>query len=369
MKSQFVVAAVLILAFSSLVAGYYYFTGTVTPPMQEERPAVQAPAEVGKTAHLEAAERIQSFIDTRRTEDGYYRYSYNCENGLETDCGLDLVYGSTNSWTALSNLRLYQATGDQAYLEKARRDADAVMDWCDAQPDDGKICLWILVQISELYEETGDQRYADFLLGKGEMLLGIINDKDPDVVWQRNSTMMIGIDARELAAIYKLNGDQRYIDEAKIRVKEAYFGTPDNYPLYQFNGNNYLENSCWPELANMEIYEATGDQASLEQALDLLDTLDPATNVFYMNFLTNLQSCNELYLKAYEATGDKKYLEGAVKMADFVLADRWDTPENNLVSGSGTILSDDYSKVDTLTDAAYMVAILSQIHSMEAAAA
>lgn len=369
MKAGIVTAAVLILVLSGLVAGYFYFVGPIVPVQEASQPEAQVPAEVEKVVYLDAAKEIQKFIDTRRTDDGYYKYSYNCENGLETNCNLDLVYGSTNSWTALSNLRLYQATGEQAYLEKAKRDADAVMDWCASQPNDGKICLWILVQISELYEETGEQKYADFLLGKGEMLLGIVNDKDPDVVWQRNSTMMIGIDARELAAIYKINGDQRYIDEAKIRIQEAYWGTPDNYPLYQFNGNNYLENSCWPELANMEIYEATGDQASLAQALDLLDTLDPATNVFYMNFLTNLQSCNELYLKAYEATGDRKYMEGATKMADFVLVDRWDNQENNLVSGSGTILSDDYSKVDTLTDTAYMVAILSQIHSLEASAA
>ncbi|MBI4894265.1 MAG: hypothetical protein HY833_00820, partial [Candidatus Aenigmarchaeota archaeon] len=355
MKTQITVAIVLILVLGGLIAGYHYLVGPIVPAQEEVQPVAQVPAEPEKFVYLEAAKEIQGFIDTRRTDDGYYKYSYNCENRFETDCNLDLMYESTNAWTTLSNLRLYQATGEQAYLERAKRDADAVMDWCAGQPNDGKICLWILVQISELYEETGDQRYADFLLGKGEMLLNIVNDTDSDVVWQRNSTMMIGIDARELAAIYKINGDQRYIDEAKIRIEEAYWGTPDNYPLYQFNGNNYLENSCWPELANMEIYEATGDQASLAQALDLLDTLDPATNVFYMNFLTNLQSCNELYLKAYEATGDNKYMEGAVKMADFVLVDRWDSPENNLVSGSGTILSDDYSKVDTLTDTAYMV--------------
>jgi uncharacterized protein YyaL (SSP411 family) len=365
MKTQLTVAIVLILVLGGLIAGYYHFVGPIVPVKDGTQPAVQPPAEMKNAVHLDAAKKIQEFIDTRRTDDGYYKYSYNCENGLETDCHLDLVYGSTNAWTSLSNLRLYQATGNQVYLEKSKRDADAVIDWCKVQPKDGNSCLWILVQISELYDETGDAKYKDFLLEKGRMLMDVINDKNPEVVWQRNSTMMTGIEARELAMIYKINGDRKYIDEAKIRIEEAYFGTPDNYPLYQFNGNNYLENSCWPELANMEIYEATGDRASLAQALDLLDTFEPATNVFYMNFLTNLQSCNELYLKAYKATGEKKYMDGAAKMADFVLEDRWDTPEHKLVSGSGSILSDDYSKVDTLTDAAYMVSLLSQIKDSE----
>ena len=241
-----------------------------------------------------------------------------------------------------------------------------MIDWCSTQPDDGQICLWILVQIDDLYRETGDAKYRDFLLEKGQMLMDIGRSTDPEVIDQRNSTMMLGIEARELAAIYQINKDQSYIDEATARINAAYEGgTPDNYVVYNFNDNPFKYNSCWPELANMEIYAATSDDSNLAQALDLLDTYDPAGNVLYMGFLTNIEPCGELYLKAYEATGDDKYRQGAEKIVRHILEHRWDTAENNLVSGSGTVLRDDMSKVDTLTDVAYLVRILSALKDSE----
>jgi len=364
MSRQVFVALVIVVVIGGLAGAYYYVIGSYTPTQNPtEEPSSEAPvsgAEETGITELEAARQIQSFIDSRRTEGGFYKYSYNCEKNLETDCGLDLIYETTNSWTAYSNLAMYRATGEKTYLEGAKRDADRVIEWCSDSANN-KMCSWILVQIYELYEETVDKRYSDFLLSQGETLLNLDNVDDPEIDSQRNSTMMLGIEARELALIYKINGDERYVDEAKVRIERAYGGfTPDNYIMYQFNGNSFKYNSCWPELANIALYEATKDTSYLEQSKDLLDTFDPAINVVYMNFLTNLEPCIELYQRVYDVTGEKKYMEGAGKMLDYMLKERWDSPENMLVSGSGTVLSDSYSKVDTLTDVAYMVVLLAR---------
>lgn len=371
MSRQILVSVVIIVVLGGLLGGYYYMTGGLQPTVPiNEQPVTgtQTGSEVAEETKgvtgLEAATEIQSFVDSRRQADGYYGYSYNCEKGFQEDCQLDISYPTTNAWATLSNLGMYRATGDVSYLNNARRDADLLIDWCEGE---SHMCQWVLVQVSELYDETKDQRYADFLLKEGALLMDVDGSTDAETIFQRNSTMLLGIEARQLAQIYKINGDDSYITEANERISQAYDGTrPDNWIVYEFNDNKFTKNSCWVELANMELYEATGDENYMLQAKDLLDSFDPAGNSVYMIFMTNLQPCAELYMRVYQATGDSKYMDGAVKISNYILENLWDRKDRPIVSGSGTILYDTESKrIDTLTDTAYMVYILSMIKDSE----
>lgn len=367
MSRQILVAVAVIVVLGAAVGAYLYMGGSLVQREQLSQGTEQAaPDMVVEKVPLtgaQAAREIQSFVDTRRMSDGYYGYSYNCEKGFQKDCNLDISYPTTNAWTTLSNLGMYRATGEQSYLDNAKRDADLMIKWCEGE---AKICQWVLVQINELYKETGEDRYREFLLSEGALLIDAEQYTDAETVFQRNSTMLLGIEARELAQIYSINKNPAYLEEARDRINQAYEERPDNWIVYEFNGNKFMKNSCWAELANMEIYAATGDQNNMLQAKDLLDSFDPAGNSVYMLFMTNLQPCAELYVKVYQATGDEKYLDGAVKISNYILSNLWDRKEAPIVSGSGTILYETESKkIDTLTDTSYMVYILSMIKDSE----
>ena len=90
------IIAVIVIAIAAAGLGLYYYSGysvaPVQPVVQEQPTEIPTAVEETGVTGLEAAKGMQTFIDSRRTADGYYKYSYNCENGLETDCHLDLVY-------------------------------------------------------------------------------------------------------------------------------------------------------------------------------------------------------------------------------------------------------------------------------------
>jgi len=366
MKSQIVIAFLLIAALGMGVVGYNYLYPPQAPAQTDVRPEA-APVtgqvnEVEGASFSEAAGRIQAFIDSRRTGDGFYKYSFSCENDPQ-GCGfasgeVELIYPTSNSWTALSNLGIYKMTGDGSRLDRAKADADKLIEWCSADP---RMCLWVLSQVSELEKETGDSKYSSFLMSQGEMLLSIDDDTDSEIVGQRNSRMMLGIEARELAQIYGLAKDQRYIDEAERRIQEsASDSLPDVTVVYEFDGNKYTTMSCWTHLANAQIAEATGDGAYTQRVESFLSAFKPAQNVVYMSFMTDLQPCAELYQMAADLTGKDEYRSAAASMASSMLDRLWDTPENIFANGNDAVLTSSASHVDTITDNAYMVWLLSK---------
>jgi len=307
------------------------------------------PEEEGVMTGLEIARQTSDYIDTQITKDGIYSYSSHCEP--ECPQGFSGAFHTTNAWTSLANTGLFAATSDKSYLKNAKRDADVLIDWCGDKTDE---CLWVLVQIVELYKATDDVKYLNFLTNAGDVLL-----ETP--VFEHG--MISAIESRELALLYELTGDTKYLDESLVRLDKSKSLAESSQTLYAFEDFLVHDTVCWNVLAESELYAVTQDNKHLENVNLFFTKSNVKTYANQLIFLSNIQPCIESLLTLYDATGDVKYKEDAIAMAEYVVTNTWDSSESKKNYGEGAFLMESGSTVNSLTDSGYMVYLLSKLKS------
>jgi rhamnogalacturonyl hydrolase YesR len=355
MKSQLIVAVAVIIVLGGLSGTYYYMSPVQVSQQTDNQPTVQQPTvdvkeeKVGMTG-LEVAKRITDYIGTQRNSEGFYTYSSNCE---APQCPfVDQVFKNANTWPVYAYVGMYRATKDSKYLESAKRDADAMLEWC---AQDRNECVRVLYQVYNLYGETNDQKYFDFLKSEADALVAL-----PDQP-ETNFTMLIAIDSLELSDVYVLTGDRSLLETSAKKLEQSEDLLQNEKLLFEVNGNKYYTFSCWPELARLEMFKASDDGKYLDEVKRFADGRDLPNNNHLQGWMTDAQPCIDVYLSLGELTGDASYTTGAEKMTQNVLTNFWDSKENPKVSGNDAVISNGGSDFSTVTESSYMAYLLSRM--------
>lgn len=347
MKVLFV-AAILVVAFVFAFSLYFLFNTKSTA------------ATMTLTGN-EIAQRSANFLDLMRTNDGKYYFVQECvDNSTEIGCYIyELSTQNTNAWPLLAYTSLYKSTADSSYLEKAKEDMRILSEYCSANSED---CLWILVQMIEYQKATGDTQYSSLISNLGQQLL---------VTSEKNSTMLLGIESRELALLYGMNGNETYLHEATTRMYESkslWSNTgPDELQasLYLDNGFRFYGYSCWTELAQIEIYQATNDESYLASAKSFFDSANIDKHSRKIDQLIALQPCAESLMKLYSISGSQTYRDQALNISQYIVTYRWD-PDTQIAqkyNGDYGFLSRSYlyHNWKIITDTSYMIYLLAQM--------
>jgi len=350
---------VIFIGFVAALTIYLLASGLIAVPMPQTREHIM------EMSGAEIAESSAAFLDAMRREDEQYFYAVDCdENANQKDCVLVAFYpNDTNGWPLIAYSGLYEATGNNAYLQKARTDSQILFRKCSIRPE---ICLWTLVQIMEYQRVTGDQDFAQLISSLGPNLLAES---------EKNSTMLLGIEARELAMLYQLSGREEYLNEAKQRLQESknlwQENGPDKYQtsLYAVDGFKFYSHSCWTELAEIQIYEASRDQTYLQNAVRFFDSAKVDNYARKIEQLVALQPCIEALLKLAAITGNEKYRTQAISVSQYIVTYRWDPdiPIAMKYNGDGGYMNKVYSfhNAKILPDASYMIYLLTRMKDVQ----
>ena len=103
---------------------------------------------------LEIAEKTISFLESLRHEDGNYTWASPCKYDYCTRSGIPLQQNP--AWLALAYSGLYEATGEQRYLDKVKAHMTDLRTDC---PPDNFSCVFVGVQAEKAYQLTEDESY------------------------------------------------------------------------------------------------------------------------------------------------------------------------------------------------------------------
>lgn len=292
-----------------------------------------------------------TYVESQRRPDGFYdyiaRYDEQCtlKDGKKTcPFGGTRMFETTNSWTALAHFAAYKALGDKSELQKANRDLTKLTDWCSLDP---KKCLWVLAQPAIIYQDTKDPKILDFLKSQGEVLFSSIPS---------TNTMLVAIESRELALLYEIFQDTKYLNASNNRLALASRGLNDQQNIYGSSPLKFAESSCWISLANGQLSTATKNEKEKSNTLAFLDNGKILQN--FNNFYNpvQIQPCIETYFQIGSNTEAKNLLE------KFIVG-FYDGGETKLIYGEGGTVFQQNSrlKMIVLTDSAYTVFLLSKL--------
>jgi len=343
-----VAATIIIIAFGSALTLYFLFNTTPTN-------AVTA------MSGNQIALRSASFLDGIKTFDNHYYFSVYCsQNSTYNDCVLyDYYLNQTNAWALYSYTNLYSSTGDSSYLGKAQNEMKVISNDCSANLDS---CLWILVQMINYERVTGDNQYSNLISVLGSRLLSTS---------ENSSTMLLGIESRELALLYEMNGQKQYLDESLARLqmsKNLWSNTGSDQTqalLYVDNGLQFYGYSCWSELAEIELYKATHDNSYLQNAANFFNSANIDKHSRKIEFLVALEPCIDSLQQLSSSTGNQLYMNEALNASQYIVTYRWDPNIQTAkkFNGDSGFLSDVYVEQGwkLTNDASYMIYLLTQM--------
>jgi hypothetical protein len=231
---------------------YVFATRKSTDRISLSLPNTSSPLSVKKKQEI--ATETTKHIMSQRRGDNYYTYMSHYDSLCVQKNGTKVcpfnnqnVYETTNAWTSLSHLAEYQLTRDKSSLEQSKQDMNILMEWCK---DRKEKCRWVLVQAVRLYDETKDPRLLSFLDDMADHMVTVSQTEEIE-------PMLTSIEVRELTMIYALTKKQKYLDDAKSKLRVAYNQLQSqDKNIYVRHPFPYSTHSCWYFLAENEIGKA-----------------------------------------------------------------------------------------------------------------
>lgn len=341
------ITAILVVAFASALTLYFLLN---TPKTNA----------VMTLTGNEIATQSASFLDGLRTGNHYF-FSKSCvQNASYNGCLIyDFSVNASNAWPLYAYTALYKNTGNAAYLQKAQNEMGIISNDCTA---DTNSCLWILVQMIYYQQTTGDKQYSGLISNLGSRLL---------TTSETNDTMLLGIESRELAMLYEMNGQKEYLDQSVLRMQESkslwsITGADSSESLlYTENGLQFYSYACWTELAEIELYKATNSSAYLQNTENFFNSANIDKHSRMIEFLVALQPCVDSLQQLSSLTGTQSFSAQAVNASQYIITYRWD-PNLQIAkkyNGDSGFVSDVYGYQNNkfLNDASYMIYLLTQM--------
>ena len=277
---------------------------------------------------IEIAKLSEPFIDTLQRPDGLFYFSSMCD-GFTANCQIENLSRIQNgAWPLYAYSGLYRATGKDVYIDKIKNEMHELLNRCSADRD---ACAFIVVQIEEAYNITNDPRYLNLIIKEVET---------PTYVSEVTSSMLNSIIVRQQAMGYRLTGNEKYLrwalntmEETEKSLKRFHEGET----LYKRDNFEFRPNSCWFQLANIEMYDATKERKYLDRVTEFFDTARLGDYV-KQNGLSKfngveIQPCIDSLLRLYERTGNTFYIDDAYVISDYYLNEMWDNPISKKYNG------------------------------------
>lgn len=307
-------------------------------------------------------DRIQKesidYVKSQKRSDGAYEYISHYEEICKV--GADCVYKdarsymTTNAWTALAYLGKYLSGKDRSYLTLSIEDILKLKSSCEK----GEVqCSWVLAQPLKVYEVEPNLDVLAFLKSEGSKLLTTSN---PD------NLMLLSIEVRELALLYKLTGDNRFLTEAYKRLDLATDRLPKQRMLYQNTSGALARYGCWYALGAVEVAKAVYNIDLINKVGLLLENADLASNMNDVNTALQVQPCIESYFSLQQISKDSKYREKATVLLEKFMDRFYDGKDRQLLFGEGGTVMIAIDAVESpsdnivnLTDSSYTIYLLS----------
>lgn len=297
-------------------------------------------------AAKEIADSTITFLNNQLRPDGFYNfelYQTNVctkqSNASGCIAGDKNVIEIVNMWTILGRLGYYRSfSRNPTDLTPAKTDADMLISYCQ---DDPKKCFGATVSFAELWTETNENKYKQFLDRLGESLLTL----------NSNDLMTLGIQTRALGRMYALTHDTRYLDLAKQKLTEL-----TNTSLEYKTQNGKEDFLCYVLLAKSEIGQSANDQTILKETSTVLSNNEETV---VSKQLTLIQPCIETAFNLAKYTNDQMMKNKAVQLLKQYVSERWDGPGLGRSYGLGGFAATIDPRFINITDTGYMLYLLS----------
>lgn len=206
---------------------------------------------------IEAAKDAAAFVNGMKLPDGNYVRSKSCSEQTCTKDQPDTnATPQLNAWAALAFTGLYRATGESQYLERARLEADKMLETCRHGSAHESDCDWSLFQLKEVYKETKNETYRQFIVERAAAL----HDTSPPSV--NKNSMILALEARSYAAA----GNAEWFAEAMGFAEET-----AKRDVVIITDPRLRANDCWVMLAKMDGFEAFGTEALRDDVRKFFD--------------------------------------------------------------------------------------------------
>lgn len=293
---------------------------------------------------LEIAKKTAQFIDTTIKEDGSFQLYYRCNATPQPICTPKEQEGPQHSgYIILFYNDLFEKTKEPSYKTKADKAMELFLGKC-AQSSD--YCQSNFFPLFAYYKTTGDKRYLDGMLRVSDTFL---EDKP--------LTDYVGTNAGiKLANLYEATEEKKYLDKLTKIADEILAGKLDsdqsNQIIYyeeQVPIRFWLFHSIWS--VYLPAYTSTKNPLYLQAAQDAFAKANIPAHYDY--FKPQARSSFELVFaiesltSLAQLTGQETYKSQAKILAQKLLIDLWDSPENKKYTGDYGFLSQFSSDKDS----------------------
>ncbi len=261
-------------------------------------------------------------------------------------------YTTNGAWAAYALLGAYDSYENPQYLADAVKEVLALRATCHGGNTE---CLWVLVQVVAVYDRTQNPLILAFIKEQGELLLKTTSP----------NSMLKSIEARELAMIYRLTLDKRYVDEAAKRARDVHEMFQDTSTYTRRSPYPYPMESCWYMLANYEIMKYLKPESQKAYSADIYTFINNAQ--FEKNWGSfvhpiEIQPCIELTARMAAFTKYQKAADLSSTLWTMFVNDFWDSADKNINLGEGgtrykkgPVTTDPTTRLVVLSDTAYTV--------------
>jgi hypothetical protein len=347
---------------------------------------------------LDVAVKTEKFLSSLKKGDKYL-YGKDCLQDGSCKLNEEISFVTSYPWAVLAYAGLYNATGDRRYIELMDYGVGRMKEVLKESGTDPFVYYWSLIPVYEAYKVNPSADYLDFLLANGVGLRIMRQQPDPYTV-EGNHPMLVAIEAREFAIIRSLlddpgsmtwlkangylktddvEGARKYLKDSYLSLSIKALNSADeitrkrNNVLLQKDNFTLYTDSCWTQLAKLQLYESTGDKKWLQEVEEFYDALEfrklhPENKVPPFNSLVELEPCLDGLIRLHKASGEPIFLDDATALGEYFVSRSWDAGELPECSGDDGFLSviSEFKKkegcqgnVKVHTDNAYAIYLMS----------
>ena len=263
---------------------------------------------------------VEKYYDNKRTPPGYQAYP--------VQFGKVDRYYDDNGLVGIDYIDSYTVTGNPAYLAKAKEvmtfimsgwwdEYEGAVSWLEGHKDQKPACSngKATVLSLKLYEATHDKQYLEQGIRFYNWMMKYLLDDSLNIVWnslltekgevQKHAyTYNTGTMIQSAVRLYRLTGEQKYLDDARAMAKGSY----DYYIKYSDDGTPYIKDLSWFIIVLLrgyqELYEVDKNPKYVNAILECDNWKENKDKANQPKWLLDASCMIELYARAAIIRGE-----------------------------------------------------------------